>query len=120
MKVRLVTGVAAMALVTGISMGSSHHAIAAEAVAEPVPTLTEAEWAEAKTQFDIILVSLPADKKIAVIKAVREVNRNKETVWQWTPADTPEFRARLDQDCRDLLSNPVIEDFRYEIAPAPR
>jgi large subunit ribosomal protein L7/L12 len=29
--------------------------------------------AEAKTQFDIILVSLPADKKIAVIKAVREV-----------------------------------------------
>jgi phosphoribosylformylglycinamidine synthase PurS subunit len=31
--------------------------------------------------------------------------------------DTPEFRARLDQVCRDLLSNPVIEDFRYEIAP---
>ena len=29
--------------------------------------------AEAKTQFDIILVSVPADKKIAVIKAVREV-----------------------------------------------
>src|SRR5271169_7129553 len=29
--------------------------------------------AEAKTQFDIILVSLPADKKISVIKAVREV-----------------------------------------------
>ena len=24
-------------------------------------------------------------------KAVREVNRNKETVWQWTPADTPDF-----------------------------
>ncbi len=29
--------------------------------------------AEAKTQVDIILASLPADKKIAVIKAVREV-----------------------------------------------
>jgi large subunit ribosomal protein L7/L12 len=29
--------------------------------------------AEAKTNFDVILVSLPADKKIAVIKAVREV-----------------------------------------------
>jgi len=29
--------------------------------------------AEAKTQFDIILASLPPDKKIAVIKAVREV-----------------------------------------------
>lgn len=32
-------------------------------------------------------------------------------------ADTPEFRTRLDQMCRDLLSNPVIEDFRYEILP---
>ena len=30
--------------------------------------------------------------------------------------DTPEFRIRLDQVCRDLLSNPIIEDFRYEIA----
>ena len=29
--------------------------------------------AEAKTQFDIILVSVAADKKISVIKAVREV-----------------------------------------------
>jgi len=29
--------------------------------------------------------------------------------------DTPELRARLDQVCRDLLSNPVIEDFRCEI-----
>jgi large subunit ribosomal protein L7/L12 len=29
--------------------------------------------AEAKTSFDVILVSVPADKKISVIKAVREV-----------------------------------------------
>ncbi len=29
-------------------------------------------------------------------------------------ADTPEFRAELDRLCRDLLSNPVIEDYRYE------
>ena len=29
--------------------------------------------AEAKTAFDVILVSAPAEKKIAVIKAVREV-----------------------------------------------
>ena len=29
--------------------------------------------AEAKTTFDVMLVSVPADKKIAVIKAVREV-----------------------------------------------
>lgn len=31
-------------------------------------------------------------------------------------SDTPEFRARLDKLCLDLLSNPVIEDYRYEIA----
>lgn len=29
--------------------------------------------AEAKTTFDVILVSVPADKKIAIIKAVREI-----------------------------------------------
>ena len=29
--------------------------------------------------------------------------------------DDADFRGRLDQVCRDLLSNPVIEDFRYEI-----
>ena len=31
-------------------------------------------------------------------------------------SDSPEFRAQLDKLCRDLLSNPVIEDFRCEIA----
>jgi phosphoribosylformylglycinamidine synthase len=31
-------------------------------------------------------------------------------------ADTPEFRANLDRVCRDLLSNPVIEDYRFETA----
>jgi len=29
--------------------------------------------------------------------------------------DTPAFRAQLDKVCVDLLSNPVIEDYRYEI-----
>jgi len=29
--------------------------------------------------------------------------------------DTPEFRDSLDKICRELLSNPVIEDYRYEI-----
>ena len=37
------------------------------------PAGAAAAPAEAKTAFDVILVSLPADKKIAVIKAVREV-----------------------------------------------
>ncbi len=30
--------------------------------------------------------------------------------------DTPEFRKTLDKLCNDLLSNPVIEDYRYEIS----
>jgi phosphoribosylformylglycinamidine synthase PurS subunit len=30
--------------------------------------------------------------------------------------DGPQFRAKLDKLCRDLLSNPVIEDYHYEIA----
>lgn len=29
--------------------------------------------------------------------------------------DSPEFRKSLDKLCDDLLSNPVIEDYRYEI-----
>src|ERR1035441_10945664 len=33
--------------------------------------------AEAKTTFDVILVSAPADKKIATIKAVREVKAGR-------------------------------------------
>jgi phosphoribosylformylglycinamidine synthase len=31
-------------------------------------------------------------------------------------ADSPQIRAQLDKLCRDLLSNPVIEDYQYEIA----
>jgi phosphoribosylformylglycinamidine synthase subunit PurS len=30
-------------------------------------------------------------------------------------SDTDESRQNLDRICRDLLSNPVIEDYRYEI-----
>jgi phosphoribosylformylglycinamidine synthase len=33
-------------------------------------------------------------------------------------SDSAEFRGRLDKLCRDLLSNPVIEDYHYEIAGA--
>lgn len=29
--------------------------------------------------------------------------------------DTPAFRASLDKLCHDLLSNPIIEDYRYEL-----
>ncbi|HXJ56107.1 MAG TPA: 50S ribosomal protein L7/L12 [Verrucomicrobiae bacterium] len=43
------------------------------AVAAPAGPGTAAPAAEAKDSFDVILESVSADKKIAVIKAVREV-----------------------------------------------
>jgi large subunit ribosomal protein L7/L12 len=43
------------------------------AAAAPAAGGAAAPAAEAKTTFDVILISAPADKKIAVIKAVREV-----------------------------------------------
>ena len=47
---------------------------AAPVAAAAAPTgAAAAPAAEAQTTFDVILVSLPTDKKIAVIKAVREV-----------------------------------------------
>ena len=48
-------------------------AAAPVAAAAPAGGGAAAPAAEAKTTFDVILVSVPADKKIAVIKAVREV-----------------------------------------------
>jgi large subunit ribosomal protein L7/L12 len=51
-------------------------AAAPMAVAAAVPAggaVGAAPAAEAQTSFDVILASVPADKKIAVIKAVREV-----------------------------------------------
>jgi len=47
--------------------------VAVAAAAAPAGGGAAAPAAEAKTEFDVILVSVPADKKIAVIKAVREV-----------------------------------------------
>lgn len=46
-------------------------AVAAAAPAAGAAAAAPAE--EAKTTFDVILASAPADKKIAVIKAVREI-----------------------------------------------
>ena len=53
--------------------GVSAAAPVAPAAAAPGAAGAAAPAAEAKTTFDVILASLPADKKIAVIKAVREV-----------------------------------------------
>ncbi|MGA2246595.1 MAG: 50S ribosomal protein L7/L12 [Verrucomicrobiota bacterium] len=48
-------------------------AAAPVAAAAAAPAAAAAAPAAAKDTFDVILASLPADKKIAVIKAVREV-----------------------------------------------
>lgn len=53
--------------------GVSAAAPVAVAAATPAGGAAAAPAAEAKTAFDVILTSVPADKKIAVIKAVREV-----------------------------------------------
>jgi large subunit ribosomal protein L7/L12 len=53
--------------------GVSAAAPAAAAPAGAAPAGAAAPAAEAKTAFDVHLISAPADKKIAVIKAVREV-----------------------------------------------
>jgi large subunit ribosomal protein L7/L12 len=48
-------------------------AAAPVAAAASAPAGAAAPAAEVKTAFDVILVSVPADKKISAIKAVREV-----------------------------------------------
>ena len=53
--------------------GVSAAAPVAQAAPGAVAPGAPAPAAEAQTTFDVILKSLPADKKIAVIKAVREV-----------------------------------------------
>ncbi|MBI4327191.1 MAG: 50S ribosomal protein L7/L12 [Chloroflexi bacterium] len=55
----------------GVTAAAPIAAAAAGATAEGGAAAAPA--AEAKTAFDLILVSAPAEKKIAVIKAVREV-----------------------------------------------
>lgn len=47
--------------------------VAVAAAAAPAGGGAAAPAAEAKTTFDVVLASVPADKKIAVIKVVREV-----------------------------------------------
>lgn len=47
--------------------------VAVAAAAPAAGGAAAAPAAEAKTEFDVILASVPADKKIAVIKVVREI-----------------------------------------------
>jgi len=53
--------------------GVSAAAPVAVPAAAPAAAGAQAATQEAKTTFDVVLVSVPADKKIPVIKAVREI-----------------------------------------------
>ena len=43
------------------------------------------------------------------------VRVGKTITFEVNGGDSPEFRQKLDKLCEDLLSNPVIEDYAYEI-----
>ncbi len=44
------------------------------------------------------------------------VRVGKTVEFEMEGPDSPEFRKKLDKLCHDLLSNPIIEDYRYEIS----
>ena len=48
-------------------------------------------------------------------ESVEGVRVGKTITLEMEGSDCPESRAKLDKLCDGLLSNPVIEDFRYEI-----
>ena len=50
------------------------------------------------------------------LKGLKGTRVGKVVELEMDGADSPQFRAQLDKLCRDLLSNPVIEDYTYEIA----
>ena len=43
------------------------------------------------------------------------VRVGKTITFEMDGADSPDTRKKLDELCDGLLSNPIIEDFRYEI-----
>ena len=48
-------------------------------------------------------------------ESVEGVRVGKTITFDMEGSDSPEIREKLDKLCHGLLSNPVIEDFRYEI-----
>lgn len=49
------------------------------------------------------------------LDSAQNVRVGKTIEFDLNATDTPETRTRIDSICHDLLSNPVIEDYRYEI-----
>jgi len=71
--------------------------------AAAAPGRAAAPAAEAKTTFDVILASVPAEKKIAVIKAVREVKAGlglaeAKTLVEGAPKPVLEGANKADSD----------------------
>ena len=50
-------------------------------------------------------------------QTVGAVRVGKTVTFEIDGTDTPEMRAQIDKLCDGLLSNPVIEDYRFEIEP---
>ena len=48
-------------------------------------------------------------------QSVGGVRVGKTITFEMDGVDTPETRVQIDQLCDGLLSNPVIEDYRFEI-----
>ena len=48
-------------------------------------------------------------------QSVGGVRVGKTVTFEMDAVDTPETRVQIDQLCDGLLSNPVIEDYRFEI-----
>ena len=47
--------------------------------------------------------------------SIEGVRVGKTVTFEMEGSDTPETRDEIDRLCDGLLSNPVIEDYRYEI-----
>lgn len=76
---------------------------AAPVAAAAAGAAAAAPVAEAKTSFDVVLVSFPADKKIAIIKAVREVKAGlglaeAKALVEGAPKPVLEGAAKADAD----------------------
>lgn len=63
--------------------------VAVAAAGGAAPAAAAAEAAPVKDTFDVVLVSVPADKKIAVIKAIREVKAGLGLAEAKALAETP-------------------------------
>ena len=55
-----------------------------------------------------------AMKSLGYVQA-KNVRVGKTIEFEIQGDDSPDFRASIDKLCYDLLSNPIIEDYRYEL-----